>query len=163
MSSISVWVLCIVGIVILSVVVDLIIPTGTTSKFIKNIFAFVIVVVILSPVISFLTNKNVDINDIFTEDSIVIQEEFLSSINQKLLNKIEEDIETQIDELGITNVQIGLKADIFAEILCIEEVSVNLKKAVIDEKAKHINIKTSIIEIIKDKIDILKENIVFYE
>ncbi|MBR2221338.1 MAG: stage III sporulation protein AF, partial [Clostridia bacterium] len=63
MSTISTWVLSIVGIIILSILVDLILPSGKTSSFIKNIFGYLIIVVILSPVFTFFTNKDFSVND----------------------------------------------------------------------------------------------------
>ena len=115
MSAISAWILGIVGVVVLSIIVDLVMPNGSTSKFIKNIFAFVIVIVILSPIVSFLSKKDIKLEDIFENNNITIQEEFLSSVNQKILNKLQEELENDIEEFGISGVQVGLKANIFEE------------------------------------------------
>lgn len=163
MSAISAWILGIVGVVVLSIIVDLVMPNGSTSKFIKNIFAFVIVIVILSPIVSFLSKKDIKLEDIFENNNITIQEEFLSSVNQKILNKLQEELENDIEEFGISGVQVGLKANIFEEKLNIEQVSIDLKKCVIDENISHIDIKTSILKIVLRKINIEEEKIVFYE
>lgn len=163
MSAISAWILGIVGVVVLSIIVDLVMPNGSTSKFIKNIFAFVIVIVILSPIVSFLSKKDIKLEDIFENNNITIQEEFLSSVNQKILNKLQKELENDIEEFGISGVQVGLKANIFEEKLNIEQVSIDLKKCVIDENISHIDIKTSILKIVLRKINIEEEKIVFYE
>ncbi len=163
MSAISAWILGIVGVVVLSIIVDLVMPNGSTSKFIKNIFAFVIVIVILSPIVSFLSKKDIKLEDIFENNNITIQEEFLSSVNQKILNKLQKELENDIEEFGISGVQVGLKANIFEEELNIEQVSIDLKKCVIDENISHIDIKTSILKIVLRKINIEEEKIVFYE
>ena len=163
MSAISAWILGIVGVVVLSIIVDLVMPNGSTSKFIKNIFAFVIVIVILSPIVSFLSKKDIKLEDIFENKNITIQEEFLSSVNQKILNKLQKELENDIEEFGISGVQVGLKANIFEEELNIEQVSIDLKKCVIDENISHIDIKTSILKIVLRKINIEEEKIVFYE
>lgn len=163
MSAVSAWILGIVGVVVLSIIVDLVMPNGSTSKFIKNIFAFVIVIVILSPIVSFLSKKDIKLEDIFENNNITIQEEFLSSVNQKILNKLQEELENDIEEFGISGVQVGLKANIFEEKLNIEQVSIDLKKCVIDENISHIDIKTSILKIVLRKINIEEEKIVFYE
>ena len=163
MSAVSAWILGIVGVVVLSIIVDLVMPNGSTSKFIKNIFAFVIVIVILSPIVSFLSKKDIKLEDIFENNNITIQEEFLSSVNQKILNKLQEELENDIEEFGISGVQVGLKANIFEEELNIEQVSIDLKKCVIDENISHIDIKTSILKIVLRKINIEEEKIVFYE
>lgn len=163
MSAISIWILSIVGVIVLSVVVDLVMPNGSTSKFIKNIFAFVIVIVIISPIVSFLSNKNLVLDDFFKEKSIVVQDEFIASINRQLLDKTEEDIQKTLKANGINNVQVGFSADIFQNELKIEQVSVDLSQIVIDEKFPHINIKTSIKDIIFRFVSIEESKIVFYE
>lgn len=163
MSDISIWILSIAGVIVLSVVVDLVMPNGSTSKFIKNIFAFVIVIVIISPIVSFLSNKNLVLDDFFKEKSIVVQDEFIASVNRQLLDKMEEDIQKTLKANGINNVQVGFSADIFQNELKIEQISVDLSQIVIDEKISHINIKTSIRDIILRFVSIEEKKIVFYE
>jgi len=162
-SDISIWILSIAGVIVLSVVVDLVMPNGSTSKFIKNIFAFVIVIVIISPIVSFLSNKNLVLDDFFKEKSIVVQDEFIASVNRQLLDKMEEDIQKTLKANGINNVQVGFSADIFQNELKIEQISVDLSQIVIDEKISHINIKTSIRDIILRFVSIEEKKIVFYE
>ena len=64
------WILSIAGVTILSVVVDLILPSGQTAKYIKNIFAFVMILVIISPLPA-LIKGNFNVNDIFESEEIV--------------------------------------------------------------------------------------------
>mgnify|MGYP005805768403 FL=1 len=59
-STLSAWILSIAGVVLLSVLVELILPSGSMSKYIKGIFVFIIMFVILSPVPTLL-NQNIDI------------------------------------------------------------------------------------------------------
>lgn len=164
MSAVSIWILSITGVIILSVVVDLVMPSGTTSKFIKNIFAFVIIIVILSPIVSFLSNKDLTLDDFFKQSSsVVVQENFISSVNRQFLNQMQSDIEKTLKANGIKQVQVGISADIFKTNLEIEQVSVDLSQVVIDENFSHINIKTSIKKIILRFVKVEENKIIFYE
>ena len=55
------YILSILGIVIVGVLVDIVVPSGTINKYIKSIYAIFVLAVILSPVIKFLSNTH-DIN-----------------------------------------------------------------------------------------------------
>lgn len=100
---------------------------------------------------------------IFKEKSIVVQDEFIASVNRQLLDKMEENIQKTLKANGINNVQVGFSADIFQNELKIEQISVDLSQIVIDEKISHINIKTSIRDIILRFVSIEEKKIVFYE
>lgn len=164
MSAVSIWILSITGIVIMSVIVDLVMPNGTTSKFIKNIFAFVIIIVILSPIVSFLSNKNLTLDDFFKQSSsVIMQDDFISNVNRQLLDKMQGDIEKTLKANGIKNIQVGISADIFKSHLEIEQVSVDLSQMVIDENFSHIDIKTSIKKIILRFVKVEESKIIFYE
>lgn len=163
MSAVSVWVLSIVGVVVLSIIVDLILPSGSTSKFVKNIFAFVIVIVILSPIVSFLSNKDFNLDNLFTNNDVTVQEDFIYSVNRQKLNKMKEDVSRAIVAHGIKGVNVGVEGNIFERDLKIENVNIDLKNLVIDENFSHINIKTSITQIVLRMIDVKEEQIIFYE
>lgn len=163
MSGVSIWILSITGVVIMSVVVDLVMPNGSTSKFIKNIFAFVIIIVIISPIVSFLSSKNLNLNEIFNSTTITVQEDFISNVNRQKIDKMKEDIIKNLKANGIKQVEIGIKADIFKKELEIEKVSVDLTQKVIDENFSHIDIKTSIRKIILKFVPVKESNIIFYE
>ncbi|MDD2227436.1 MAG: stage III sporulation protein AF [Clostridia bacterium] len=163
MSPISVWILSITGIIVLSVVVDLVLPNGSTSKFIKNIFAFVIVIVIISPVIMFFSNKNLELDDFFKENSVVVQQDFIANINRKKLNKVEYDVKKTLKANGISGVGVGVMADVFAKELEVTQVSIDLSQIVIDKNFSHIDIKKSIIEIVLRFVKVKKSQIIFYD
>ena len=75
MSSFSVWVLSIAGICVLSVLVELVLPEGQTRKYIKAIFSFFVIVVIVAPLPK-IVKSGVDFDSIIGGDNIGIQEEF---------------------------------------------------------------------------------------
>lgn len=163
MSAVSGWIASILGVIVLSILIDLILPESKTSSFIKNIFGYLIIIVIISPVFSFITHKNFSLDNIFQTSDIEIQEDFVSSVHRQMLDEIERTIETSCEEIGILGVDIGISADIFASDVKIKQVSVDLRGMVLGEAFSHTNIKTSIVGIVQKNILVDKEQIVFYE
>ena len=66
MSSVSAWILSIAGIICISVLLELIMPEGQMNKYIKNIFSFVIVLVIILPLPK-LINSDFDSSSMYDE------------------------------------------------------------------------------------------------
>ena len=162
MSGFSVWVLSIAGICVLSVLVELILPDGQTRKYIKAIFSFFVIIVIVSPLPKLVKN-GVDIDSIIAGDNIGIQEDFIYQLNRNKLDSISLNIENELKEQGIDGVKILLSANIFSSKLEIEAVFVDLFELVIPDDKQHINTHEIIIKTIKKHIDIEEENIVFNE
>ena len=141
------WILSIAGVTILSVAVDLILPSGQTAKYIKNIFAFVMILVIISPLPA-LIKGNFNVNDIFESEEIVLQEDYIYQVNRDKLTALEEEIASSLEEKGIKNVVVTINADIFQIEMKILEVNVDLSDLVIDENSGHIDIEKAITEVV---------------
>lgn len=146
MSEISAWIMSVAGISILSVIVDLIMPNGQTKKYIKGIFAFVIVLVVISPLPS-LINKNFKIDDIF-QDKINIQENYVYEVNRIKIENLEESILKDLSNSGLKGVNININANIFTTDLEINTIFVDLSQVVINPNLQHIDIN----ELIKSSI-----------
>lgn len=160
MSSISAWVLAVAGVCVMGVLVELMLPSGQTKKYVKGVFAFIVVLVVISPLPKFL-GKNYTAEDIFEENAIVIQEDFVYQINRDRLEKIEEMVEEDLILEGINNVQIKINANIFTTDMKIDAVFVDLSGLVISENKQHIDIKETIVKSISKYISIDKKDIVF--
>lgn len=141
------WILSIAGVTVLSVLVDLILPSGQTAKYIKNVFAFIMILVIISPLPSLLKG-NFKINEIFESEEIVLQENFIYQINKDKLDQLEKNIESEIEEAGMQNVDVSISADVFSYQMKIKEIYVDLSDLVIDENVGHIDIRKAITKII---------------
>jgi stage III sporulation protein AF len=137
MSGISSWILSIAGISVISVLVDLILPNGQTRKYIKGIFAFIIVFVIISPIPSLL-NKKFDIDDIFQEE-IELQDQYIYQNNRNKLTNIENLIINDLEKQGISGVDLNINANIFTSDMKINTIFVDLSKVVINENSEHID------------------------
>lgn len=159
MSSISSWIMSIAGVSVLSVLVDLIMPNGQTKKYIKGIFAFIIVFVIISPVPS-LINKNFNIDDIFQEE-IELQDEYFYQINRNRLTSLENSITDHLKTEGVSGVQLNINANIFTQEMEINAIFVDLSQIVINENIKHIDINELVKSSIFKYISIDEEKIIF--
>ena len=96
--SISTWIVSIAGIVCLSVLVELLLPEGQMNRYIKGIFSFIIVFVIISPLPKLL-NQDIDISNVFNfEQSFEIDEDYLYQLNLDKLNRLKETIEKETEE-----------------------------------------------------------------
>ena len=159
MNGISSWIMAVVGISVLGVLVDLVMPDGQTKKYIKGVFAFIVVLVIISPLPSLL-NKEFSINDIFEENAIVIQEDFVYQVNRDRVETLENMIEADLKEQGISNISIKISANIFTNKMKIEAVFVDLSQVVINQNLEHIDINELVAKSVLKYVSIEKNNIV---
>ena len=159
MNSISAWVLSVAGICVLGVLVELMLPAGQTKKYIKGIFSFVVVLIVISPLPAFF-KKDFKAEDIFEENAILIQEDFVYEINNKRLEKLENLILTDLKEIGIDNAGVKLNANIFTTDLVIDAVFVDLRESVIDEKISHIDIEEDVISSVLKYVMVERNDII---
>lgn len=161
MSGISAWVMAIAGVCVLGVLVDLILPNGQTKKYIKGIFAFVVVLVVVSPLPS-LFNKDFSLLNIFKEDdAMIIQEDFIFKVNKDRIESLENMIEADLSEQGASEIKITLSANIFTDKLKIDAVFVDLSRMVLSSNLEHKDINELVIKSVLKYVQIEKDSIVF--
>lgn len=161
MSGISAWVMAIAGVCVLGVLVDLILPNGQTKKYIKGIFAFVVVLVVVSPLPS-LFNKDFSLSNIFKEDdAMIIQEDFIFKVNKDRIESLENMIEADLSEQGASEIKITLSANIFTDKLKIDAVFVDLSRMVLSSNLEHKDINELVIKSVLKYVQIEKNSIVF--
>ena len=125
MAGVSAWLLSIAGIVILSVLAELVLPEGQMNKYTKVIFSFIILLVIIMPLPK-LFGKDFDINKFFGTSESVLQEDYLYQLNLDKLSALNEDISKDIQESGLKNVVLSINANILTDKLEILGVFVDL-------------------------------------
>ena len=159
MSDLSSWVLSIAGICILSVLIDLFLPSGQISSHIKTVFNFIIIFVIIAPIPKFIKNYQVDYSSFINTSEIELQEDYIYQLNRDKLTALENEIKNGIKSRGILNVDIAISADIFVKAMKIYGIFVDLTNAVIEKNEQHIDIKKEVEEVILSKVNIEKEKI----
>ncbi len=158
--DISAWILSIAGVSVLSILIDLFLPSGQTNGYIKTIFNYVIVFIIIAPLPK-LIKSDIDTSNIFTETEIVLQEDYIYQLNRDKLTMLEKGIESTLDSKGLKNVDISISADIFTTVMKIDTIYVDFSNLVIVDNDEHIDIENEVVEVIISFVDIEKENIVF--
>lgn len=157
MSAVSSWLLSITGIMLLSVLTEFVLPEGQMNKYIKTIFSFAILLVIILPIPQ-IFEKKFDLSDFFGETESSLQDDYLYQINIDKLTALNEDLSKKIEKNGIKNVEISINANVLCENLEIYDVCINLCDAKYDEKFNdwgNTQIKLKIIDLVHE-ISILK-------
>ena len=163
-ADISSWVMSIAGVICISVLVELFMPDGQMNRYIKNVFSFIIVLVIIMPLPKLL-QKDYDYDNIFgVEDNVTVDEDYIYQLNFDKLNLIKANIESEILKNGYKNVNVYLNASIFDTNLKIKSISVDLESLVISQNAEHNDIskiRKHISQIIQKYVDIDEEVILY--
>lgn len=162
MEGIMGWLFSIVGIVFLGVIIDVILPNGQTNKYIKAIFGFVIILVIVMPL------KNIDsieyaFDDLFNSSEIEIDENYVYNCNRQRVDKLAENIVDLAEKDGLLNIEVQILSNIYEYDLEITGVKIFLNNLVIDENYTHIDKYKLLQEIVQAYINIDEESIEFYE
>lgn len=149
-SSISAWILSIAGIIALSVVVELLLPEGSLNKYIRAIFSFIVVLVIIAPLPS-LVGKNFSLSDIQIEENYSLQEDYIYQLNVYKTEALQESISLDIKNHGYDGVIVSVSCEKSASDFEIKAIFVELDNLVILDKAQHkdiLDIEEEIFEII---------------
>lgn len=120
----SEWLLSIAGIILLSVLCEFILPEGQINRYIRGIFAFITIFVIIAPLPK-LFNKEMDFSNFLSSYDIELQEDYLYEINLSKLNALQNDIINELENRGIENVKISYSANV--ENMDIFEITADLR------------------------------------
>ncbi len=163
MSSVSSYILTIAGIILISVVVELVMSEGAMSKYIKSIFSFFVIAVIIAPLPTLISSK--EVSSIFEYSDYELQEGYIYTLNESRLKTMATDEERLLREEGYSGIDIVLFSDNMAEAeVVISRISVNLVSLVIDERAEHKNkseIKVYLAQRYMDKYELKEEGIIY--
>lgn len=161
--ELSNWILSIAGIICVSVIVELILPDGQMNRYIKGIFSFIIILVVIMPIPKLL-NRDLDFSNIFDNSGYEIDSDYLYQVNLDKMNSVKNEIEKQIEKRGYLNVVVSINCDIFDNSMQYKSIFVDLSDLVISGQAEHNNIskiKKDISSIIMAIIDIDEEAILY--
>ncbi len=164
-ASLSAWIMSIAGIICLSVLIELVLPNGQMSKYIKGIFSFIIILVIISPIPKLL-QKDFDFSNMFGSSEIKVQEDYLYQLNLNKVSAMQKSINEQIEKCGYENVNARIDSDIFASKIEIKAVYVDISLLIISENAVHkdiIDAKKDMLKIVTTVVQIQNERVVFNE
>lgn len=154
------YLLTLLGVIVLGVLIDIILPSGSTSKYISGIFAIFVLFVMINPVINFI-KKDYNLSDYFTSVDISLNEKLLYNINDNKFNALESNIEQQLTDNGYSNVEIDIRFDLVADSVEITQVLVDLTNLVINANSSNINKYVYIRQVVMQNLMVEEEVIVF--
>ncbi len=147
----KIWVLNLVGVSLMGILLEILLPTGKTNKYIKGVLALVTVYVVVSPIIKIFNNE-ISIKNFFTTD-IVIDEEFIFKTSQSYFEKEEKCLEDILEKNGIENVKVNIVPSINGQNK-IEFVKICTKNMTLTKDYSNIDIIGKIEEIVKSRLKI---------
>ena len=154
------YILKIVAVVLFSVLVDVLMPSGKMEKIVKVCLSLIIVFVIVSPIPGLIEKVK---NYSTSENGQLIDMEYVKKINLKKIDNLEEEIENELKNYGIENIEIELMCDLTKPEITYLFANVDARSVVLTERGEGINLNEKIVEVILKFIDIKKENILVYE
>lgn len=159
----SYYLLTLLGVILLGVLVDVILPSGSTAKYISGIFSIFVVFVIINPLLSFIKN-GYNLRDYFSSEQIELDGQLLFSFNKSKIQAVEQDIEQELASNGHEGVDIQIQFEItLDEDVEITQVLADISNLVIKENSVNINKYVYIRQVVMSKVAVSEEVIVFCE
>lgn len=162
-ASVSGWVLSIAGVISLSVIVELMLPEGSVNKYIRTIFSFIIMLVIIAPLPS-LVGKNFNLDSIIPDEEFTLQEDYIYQLNVYKTEALQEGISQEIVLSGYEGVNVHVSSENFSTDFKIKAIYVELANLVITDKAEHkdiLDIEDEIAKIVIRQAKVDREVVIF--
>lgn len=139
LSGVISWLISIVGIVLIGVLVDIILPEGSMQKYIKSVFSIFVVFVMIYPIINMDIDK-IDFNKfIYNDSSITLNDQYLDNFNKSYKKSLEELTERQLETKGFLNVDVEISYIMLNNKFEIQKVTLNAQNLVINNEGVHID------------------------
>ncbi|MBQ0017323.1 MAG: stage III sporulation protein AF [Clostridiales bacterium] len=157
------YLISVIGVVILGVLVDIVLPSGQMNKYVKSMFGFFTVIVLISPLPKLL-NSNFDLSNLFyNSQSIQVDSDFLIATNKKITRELESNVVVSCKNAGFDNIECKIESILEENRLKIIKVNMDLKKMVISQTKPHINKYAEIVQAVKQIVNVEEEQIIFNE
>ena len=154
------YIISILGITLCGVLIDIVLPAGSTSKYIKSIYSIFVVAVILNPLITFFAktkNINLDYNNFETSQTLI------DYINTQKIKSVETTIIEDLKQKGVSNIEVKINYDWQNNQLIYKSCLIDLKNMVYQPTDKHTNKYELITEVVQQHTNLSNEVIIFDE
>lgn len=160
MSAVSIWLLSIVGVILITVMVEIIIPEGQMNKYVKGVLSIITVFVIVLP----LPHLSVDKLDFgkFFNSSVDVDNSFIENLNRQKVIEYENIIETTLTQNGFGGTSVEVVGELTEPNMKISGINVNLSLLVLSDPQLNINRNEKIEHIIMAVVNVKKEVINLY-
>lgn len=123
------WIISITGVICLGILLDIVLPDGKTTKYIRGAFSLIVILVIVSPLPSLMKKEwNFSFDDSAFSASEIDEESVVSDMFSYSAEKCEEELKRQ----GITaSVEIEYSSAVVRSVtVSVDDVSVSGEKVV---------------------------------
>lgn len=154
------YILSILGIVVVGIIIDVIIPSGSINKYIKSIYSIFVVMILINPIITFINNHKefkFDYNDYELSSGL------LTYIEKQKVTAMQKEIVERLDEEGLKKVEVEIKYSLENDNLILNSCIINLQNVEISADKQHINKYEIITKVVKEITNLSEEVIVIYE
>lgn len=148
------FILSVIGICALGVLVDVIVPSGQTNKYVKGVFSIFTVIAIISPASEMLGLEKINFGD-YQNSYHIADDAFIKGLYNKQVSNYADELAEKITE--ITNVKCFVRVDFSLSRAKINSVTVNFKNSVILPEDEHIFIVESTKEFLESSEKISRE------
>lgn len=156
------FIFTIIGVALISILIEVVLPSGKMSKFIKAMNSFIVVIMLIMPVINYL-NSDFNITDFINNGNVQIDKDFLEATNKEIYLELEKSIEAQVENIGYKNVKIQIDYVLQDVSVSVECVKVDISSVKINPNSFHLDIKKEIVNIIISYLNISESKIIFIE
>ncbi|MDR3263531.1 MAG: stage III sporulation protein AF [Clostridiales bacterium] len=153
------WIISIAGIMVLTVLLDIILPEGQTNKYIKGIFSVIVVIVVITPFADIFKN-GIDINKLFdfSSNQYAVDNNYINSVYAGMEKREETRIKDDLKADGIMIERADIILDA-ADKKKIVRINIFFKQSVFDGIPAHINISDTIKTRLSERYRLKKEDI----
>ena len=156
------WIVSIVGVVVLGVLIDIILPEGQMQKYIKSIFSVIVVLTMVSPLFNIeIGNINFD-QFIYNESSVELNQNYLNNYNEDYKTSLQNLLEENLKENGFGGVKVEITYNLSNNNFEIEKVVLDIKKLVINTNQVHIDKYKEIRAITVKLLNVEEDVVVIY-
>lgn len=159
----SSYILSVCGAVIISALVSIIMPEGKTGKFINGIVKITCVLIMVSPIISWVYKLKGEKSQSVNNIKVDIDDDFLNYFNNVKAEELEKEIKKIIENQYDIEVFVEIDWQISNYAFTLKKVLINIKNFGIYKKDEHIIIIEQIQTIVSDKLKIDKDVVVINE
>ncbi len=148
--TLSAWALSLTGIILLTVLADVILPDGQTRKYIKTVLSVVVVFVMLSPLPKLLSGGFS--SDFFGDSMPVVQENYLSEVRRQKTLRLARSAENKLAAEGYkkTSVTVRTVEETGTAEVTVVSVYVDVSKAEISDEKNNAARNEDIIKIVSE-------------
>lgn len=160
MSSITQYVVSIIGVVFFGVLIDVILPDGEMNKFIKGMFAMIAMFVIVSP-ISKILKADISVDDLKnTANQIQIDNDYIEATTKQYLKSLENMLKVRLVDAGYDGVDVAIDGYLSNNVLTIEKVNINIFDVVFNSEKEHINKYAEITKIAVQTLNVEESDVI---